>query len=143
MPRTPTHLDRGFSFPQNGNFLIAKRKKEHYMPWIDAFIPIEHDNREIMKQNTWGHLAPKKNKTYKGRIVFVAGIFGSDHLNPVSTYCEFDDLDSSPWFFDHLEDFMRSTKPKAGVVYEFLGTFRNYKFKGKIREVFDSAKIET
>lgn len=50
---------------------------------------------EVMA-HTWGHLAPKKNKAYRGHIVFAIGCFGSDHLNPTALACEFSDLDSSP-----------------------------------------------
>ena len=69
----------------------------------DAFEPaLMRYKTEVMKQ-TWGHLAPKRNRTYKGHMVFVVGCFGSDHLNPTAIECEFEGLDSSPWFFDHLE----------------------------------------
>jgi len=98
----------------------------------DAFAPAQAKYKAQIMSQTWGHLAPKKNKTYKGRIVFAVGCFGDDPLNPTALFCEFDGLDSSPWFFDALADFIAEQESEAGCVYEFKGTFRNYVFKGRI-----------
>lgn len=98
----------------------------------DAFAPAEARYKAEIMADTWGHLAPKKNKAYHGHIVFAIGCFGSDHLNPTPLACEFDDLDSSPWFFDAMMDFLRDIETKEGCVYRFDGTFRNYEFKGQI-----------
>lgn len=109
----------------------------------EAFAPIEARNREIIKQNTWGHLAPKKNKSYQGRVVYAVGCFGSDNLNPTVIYCEFKGLDSSPWFFDALMNLVQDVNPslrKEGFVYEWTGTFRNYVFRGAFRGILDSTK---
>jgi hypothetical protein len=101
----------------------------------DAFAPAEaHYKAEVMS-NTWGHLAPHKNKTYRGHIVFAVGCFGSDHLNPTALECEFKGLDSSPWFFDAMQNFLRNMETSEGHVYRFDGTFRNYEFKGRVREL--------
>lgn len=100
-----------------------------------------------------GHLAPEKNKTYKGRVVYAVGCFGSDRLNPQVIVSEFGGLDSSPWFYSALHDFVDelSWKPgkrypkekghgEEGCVYEWKGTFRNYVFKGEVRLVLDANK---
>lgn len=84
---------------------------------------------------TWGHLAPKRNRTYKGHIVFALGCFGNDGLNPTALECEFDGLDSSPWFYEAMCDFLHSTKGEEGNVYRFDGHFRNYKFVGNLRQL--------
>ncbi len=86
-------------------------------------------------QDTWGHLAPMKNKKYKGFIVFAVGCFGSDPLNPTTLQCEFGSLDSSPWFHDELMEFLRDLKTKEGGVYRWEGTFRNHEFVGKFRQL--------
>lgn len=99
----------------------------------DVFPAIEQSNRNIALQNTFGHLAPKKSKIYKGRLVFAVGCFGNDNLNPTALFCEFDGLDSSPWFFDAMTEFMEAQKVDEGCVYEFRGTFTNYEFKGHIK----------
>lgn len=98
----------------------------------------------VVVKATWGHLAPSKNKTYHGHLTFALGIFGSDDLNPTALECEFktqrsETLDSSPWFFDAMTDFMQSLECEAGGVYQFVGTFRNYKFEGTIRRMQLSA----
>ncbi len=104
----------------------------------DAFAPIEAANKAAVMYATWGHLAPKKGKTYKIRITYAVGCFGDDPLNPIVLDCDLGDLDSSPWFFDSMTRFLSDLGSEWGGVYEFTGTFRNYKFKGPIRLVYDS-----
>lgn len=108
------------------------------MPWTDAFAPVEAKYREAVMVDTFGHLAPKKNYTYRGRIVYAVGCFGNDPLNPTVLACDFGDLHSSPWFFDHLMEFVREQKGEVGCVYEFNGSFRNYVFRGKHRLVLNA-----
>lgn len=107
----------------------------------EAWAPMEARNREIVMGNTWGHLAPKKNKTYRGRVVYAVGCFGSDDLNPTAIVSEWGRLDSSPWFYDALAEFLSDAPPelrKAGCVYEWTGTFRNYAFDGQCRELLNA-----
>lgn len=104
----------------------------------DAFIEVEARNKEQVLQQTWGHLAPVKNKAYRGYIIYTAGCFGNGPLNPTALACEFKGLDSSPWFFNTLQDFMSDKRPDAGVVYKFEGVFKNYKFTGKLSVLLDA-----
>lgn len=108
----------------------------------DAFAPIEARYREQVMRDTWGHLAPTKNRTYRGFIVFAIGCYGSDELNPTVLSIDFKGLDDSPWLFDELAEFLG--KPqwntdrkrwKTGCVYRFDGAFKNYKFKGRFRRL--------
>lgn len=119
------------------------------MAWIDAMGPALAEQKRRVMAETWGHLAPKKNKAYRGRFVYAVGVFGSDDLNPMPIFCEFSDLESSPWFYDALGDFIEILRGseldeegikhgKPGCVYEWTGTFRNYSWCGKIRQVFDA-----
>lgn len=108
----------------------------------DAFAPAEAHYKELVIQETWGHLAPKKNKTYKGKVVYAVGCFGNDNLNPIPIRSEFMGLDSSPWFYDALNEFLQDLpeeQRKEGCVYEWLGTFRNYKLSGIIKLVYKAA----
>lgn len=111
---------------------------------------IDHDNHLEVLKETWGHLAPKKHHTYRGRFVYAVGCFGSDSLNPQVIVCDFKPLKSSPWFYENLHKFIDSiswepTKEypprkghgKEGCVYEWVGTFRNYSWCGTVRELFD------
>jgi hypothetical protein len=103
----------------------------------------KHDEmyREAVMQDTWGHLAPKKNKIYKGRVVFAIGCYDSGDLNPTPLTSDFEDLSSSPWFYDALHDFLRNLPEKyreTGCVYEWVGTFKNYQLEGKINTIFSS-----
>jgi hypothetical protein len=102
----------------------------------DVFAPIEAKYKADIMKNTWGHLAPKKNKVYKGKIVYAVGCFGNDSLNPTVLVCNFKELDSSPWFFNALTDFIHSLKLKEeGCVYEFEGYFKNYVFVGRVLKI--------
>lgn len=106
----------------------------------EAFAPWEAEYKVRVMADTWGHLAPKRNKTYTGHVIFAVGCFGSDHLNPTALECEFKDLDSSPWFFDALCDFMGDIETETGGVYRFDGTFRNYQFKGTVQRLILQAR---
>jgi hypothetical protein len=111
----------------------------------EAFAPIEAAYREQVRAATWGHLAPKKNLTYNGRIVFAFGVYESGELNPVVIASDFDhDLDGGPWFYEAVHAFLDDFTPgEPGRVYEWRGTFRNYKFKGrKPRLLLDVALAE-
>ncbi len=103
--------------------------------FADVFAPVEARYRAQVEEETWGHLAPRRNRTYQGHIVFAVGCFGNDPLNPVALECDFGELESSPWFFDALEDFMRAQEKPEGTVHRFDGTFRNYVFRGKVRQL--------
>lgn len=101
----------------------------------EAFAPAESRYKAAVMADTWEHLAPKKNKTYSGFIVFAVGCFGDDPLNPIALQCEFKGLGSSPWFFDTMSEFLSEQKTAEGCVYRFDGVFRNYEFVGKIRRL--------
>lgn len=105
------------------------------MPWTDVFAPVESRYRSEIAKETWGHLAPEKNRTYRGHIIFAIGCFGSDELNPTALECEFGKLESSPWFFDSLMGFMQSFKTEIGSVYRWDGSVRNYTFKGVLKKM--------
>lgn len=100
----------------------------------EAFAPVEAAYRARVYEATWGHLAPKKHKAYRGHIIFALGCFGNDPLNPTVLTCEIG-LDSSPWFFEAVTDFVASTGGEEGGVYRWDGTFRNYEFKGSVRRL--------
>ena len=106
----------------------------------DAFAPAEAAYRAEILKETWGHLAAVKNKKYHGSLTFASGIFGSDDLNPTAISCEFktskgEMLESSPWFYDAMMEFMQSLECEAGGVYRFEGYFRNYEFHGTVRKM--------
>lgn len=108
--------------------------------WVEeAFGPVEARYRQEVLANTWGHLAPKRGLTYPGRVVFTFGVFDSGELNPTVIACDFEGLDDSPWFYEHLNDWLDQFAPgEAGRIYEWTGTFKNYRFRGrKPRQLLD------
>jgi len=104
----------------------------------NIFASVEAKYKNEIMAYTWGHLAPKKNKKYKGRIVYAIGCFGTP--NPEIIFCEFNDLDSSPWFYDALHNFIYKQDYEAGCIYEFLGFFKNYNFVGTLNVILNTNK---
>lgn len=106
-----------------------------------VWAPIEASQRQAVLKNTWGHLAPRKHRAYAGRIVYAVGCFGDDDLTPTVIACDFNGLDSSPWFFDAMARFLSDQQIKnrtPGCVWEWRGRFRNYVFTGEIRQLLDT-----
>ena len=96
----------------------------------EAFLPVEMEYREQIRRDTWGHLAPREHRVYRGEVVFAVGCFGNDPINPTVLNCRFRGLDESPWFFESLIRFIGKRKRRPGGVYRWEGEFCNYKFKG-------------
>ena len=116
----------------------------------DTLNSITAHNRAEVQYETFGHLAPKKHKKYHGHILFAVGCFSEGQLNPMPIECEFKDLDSSPWFYDALLEFI-SNPPDGvegellypggpvkhwpeGTIWRWYGYFMNYKFVGTVRK---------
>jgi hypothetical protein len=100
-----------------------------------AMAPAELSYKMAVLDDTWGHLAPKKNRTYRGFIVFAIAAYGGDM---VILDAHFDDLDDSPWLFDAMQDFVFKDYQQLtdGAVYKWEGTFRNYRFTGTRTVIF-------
>jgi|ERR1700728_294464 len=101
----------------------------------EAFAPAEARYRAVIMEDTWGHLAPKKNKKYSGHIVWALGCFGSDHLNPTVLDFNLGALNGSPWLFDAMIDFLQDHSTDEGAIFRFDGYFRNYEFVGTIKRM--------
>lgn len=102
--------------------------------WAETFAPIEARDRERVLQNTWGHLAPKKNTTYRGEILFCKSEYNSGSITLVSSKMG---IDSSPWFYDSVHEFLYSFDGlEEGYVYKINATWRNYKWWGKPEKVY-------
>jgi hypothetical protein len=102
---------------------------------LDAFFEIEAYNKEIIKFNTWGHLAPKAGQKYKTYILFAVTEWG--RVFPIKSKQECQD---SSWFYNDMCDFLylESLEKDAGV-YHFLGSYKkfkngNYRFCGKVNK---------
>lgn len=93
--------------------------------WAErAFGPAEAEYRERVYVSTWGHLAPKPQTTYTGWVVFTLSCFG----NITVIDWKLGELDSSPWFYRDLHDFVDRQIDKhqidPGQVWRWDGTFR-------------------
>lgn len=103
----------------------------------DTLAQIDAHNYKEQTKDTFGHLAPEKNKAYAGRLVVAVGCFGSDRLNPTAMIVDFTGLDSSPWFYEAVREFMHKHCTEEGCLYEWNGLFHNYEFTGKFRKIQD------
>ncbi len=97
--------------------VYAKRKKQQVM------------------QDTWGHLAPKKGKTYKGIIIYAYGGYGDIVLLDAT----FKNLSDSPWLFEAMEDYIGEHIKEKGV-YKWEGQLTKidsdcYCFGGEIKRI--------
>jgi hypothetical protein len=101
----------------------------------EAFAPAEARYRQQVAQQTWGHLAPRRNKKYRGHVVFALGCYDGGEHNPTPLTSDFKDLSDSPWFYDALISFLESLGGEGGAVYRFDGYFRNYEFVGSTRRL--------
>jgi hypothetical protein len=97
----------------------------------EAFAPLDARYREAVMRDTWGHLAPTKNKKYPGYILFCHASDG--YLCPIDY--DFIGLPGSPWLHDAVIDFISDNTPEQCVIYRFDGSFKNYKFTGTIKKV--------
>ena len=88
--------------------------------------------KEAVMQDTWGHLAPKKNITYRGTILITkSGYGGSD--GKLIDMC-WDNLGDSPWLFAFVNTWIRDNREQLKIdgTYKLKTTFRNYRMWGKI-----------
>ncbi len=93
------------------------------MSLADAIAPAEAANRARVLTATFGHLAPSVRKKYHGSIVFAHSEYGP--LVPIRA--EFKGLADSPWFFEHLNQFVSEQVTEPGAIYRFDGTYMVFK----------------
>lgn len=85
--------------------------------------------RERVTQDTFGHLAPSKNTTYKGEIFFAVSPFGGCNKNILLIDFNMGDLDSSPWFYNALNEYIDGIGQSLETgAYTIQCTVRNYRF---------------
>jgi hypothetical protein len=106
------------------------------MSLASAFVEYEAHARSVVMHNTWGHLAPEPRRDYPGTILFTQTEYGD--LVPIRS--RFTGLPDSPWFHQHLCDFVADKATEPGVVYRFEGKYMMFKngnarFSGKVRKV--------
>jgi len=100
---------------------------------------------DAILQDTWGHLAPKKNVSYKCEILFSCSDFGNDPCIPIDFNFEHN-LESSPWLYECVQDliskFKLNQERKAGI-YLFKGTFRNFRWYGNPKLIYELKPFST
>jgi hypothetical protein len=98
--------------------------------YVYAVIPAFAESKQLVMQDTWGHLAPEKNKSYKGSILFCKSAFGGGNTSLIDFNFAF--LDSSPWLYDFIEEHIQNiSNSEDGGIYQINCTIRNYRLYGK------------
>jgi hypothetical protein len=92
------------------------------MSVASALAPAEADFKNRVMHATFGHLAPEPRKKYPGTILFVHGEYG-DITIVRSTF----NVPSSPWFYNHITDFVASAETEEGNAYLFTGYYMLFK----------------
>lgn len=95
--------------------------------------------------NTWGHTAPIKNVSYKGKVRFVLTDHSEYGCQPIVLEYDFPNL-QGPYIhnvlFDNVCDWTDIEDLETGVVYERILTFRNYRFYyGKVIAVLKPMEL--
>jgi hypothetical protein len=100
---------------------------------------IEQDQREAVKIDTWGHLAPHRNVRYPIEFTAAVGWFADDISNPILLSCGPKEGPwYGPWFYDSVREFLSEKIGKdenEGKIFRFVGHWRNYRFVGKFKEI--------
>lgn len=104
------------------------------MSLADIAPMIMADNRDRVYSATWGHLAPKKNTTYKGYLLVAKSCFG-EYGGTVPVDMIIEGLDSSPWFYESMNEMLDKLELEEGCFYKVFVTFRNYKWWTKIVKI--------
>lgn len=103
--------------------------------WADTFAPIQSHYRDKVNQATFGHLAPEKNVSYKGKILFCHSGYGDTGTALIDS--EFENLQDSPWLYDAINEFLGKWEGlEDGCVYKIDCTLRNYRFYGTPKKVY-------
>ena len=86
-------------------------------------------------QETWGHLAPKKDRTYKGYMIYAHGVYGDIVLLDAN----FKNLSDSPWLFEAMRNYLGGHCKDEGL-YKWEGRCTmidkdNFCFGGEIKRL--------
>ncbi len=107
--------------------------------WAQTLAPILAHQRQIALRETWGHLAPAKNVSYKYKMIFTVSEYDSGTIDIIQFRSEDDNLPDSPWLYDSMHAYVRSLvehKTPCGV-YLLEGTFRNFRWWGRPKFLID------
>lgn len=118
------------------------------MPIYDVY---GERKRMAVREETWGHLAPKFNHKYRGHILIATSPYSQLGWTVIED--RFEGLENSPWQHDAMVDFLNDLTDglEDGAVYLWRGTFEffrpakgdldyldraRYRFRGKARRVY-------
>lgn len=93
--------------------------------WLqEAMAPIQAVNREIVKNETWGYLAPESRRKYYGWVLVAVGCYG----DTIVVNDQFEGLANSPWQYEDLQEFVGKATSGFDVgIYRFDGWYKRFK----------------
>lgn len=96
------------------------------------------DYNEVKRQEvlayTWGHLAAKKDKPYRIKILFSESSYGSQGTSLIESKL-YDGLQDSPWLYDAILNRIHQGMKRKPGVYVINGIIRNYRVIGKAKKI--------
>jgi hypothetical protein len=99
-----------------------------------------------MFNDTWGHLSPHKNVSYKGKVRFTLTDHSHYGRQPIILLYDFPNLEG-PYIHDELFNDIcdwNTDDLEIGVIYERSLTFRNYRFYyGKTHSVLGNMNLNS
>lgn len=101
---------------------------------INCFGKHEAKYRAQVQADTWGHLQAEEGKHY-GSILFAVSEYNSQGAIIIKD--NFKTVESNPWFFEALNEFISNSKFEAGV-YNAVGYYKV--FKNGNSKIFAKAK---
>ena len=107
------------------------------MSLSDIMAPVLARQRNEVLKDAWGHLAPEKDIRYKGKIY----IFVSPFNKGGGFDFEFEGLDSSPWLYDAIQEYLNDWNFPYNGLWEFDCTVRNYKITGRPKLLLKTSDI--
>lgn len=103
------------------------------MSYNSAFAPALAKYKRDVHALTWGHLAPLKNTSYSISILFVVSGYGNLGNTLIDSKLP-ENLKDSPWLYDSMNDYIEKFDLPDGV-YLIKGTFRNFRWYGKPKNI--------
>jgi hypothetical protein len=96
------------------------------------------DYNEVKRQevlaHTWGHLAAKKDKQYRIKILFSESSYGGQVTSLIESKL-YNGLEDSPWLYDAILDRINKAMKRKPGVYLINGIIRNYRVIGKAKKI--------
>lgn len=90
--------------------------------------------RQELLADTWGHLAAKRNKRYKIKIIFSESCYGGQGTSLIDTRL-YNGLENSPWLYEAILHRINKLTKRTPGIYCINGIVRNYRIIGRVHKL--------